>query len=150
MGRARRNQHNLEKLYSLLIVIRKINKALLTVKSEPELFQQICDLLVELDDIRFVWIGLAQPGGHDVKVAAKAGVEEGYLSSFKVSCDDAESGKGPTATAMKTLRPFIANDIGNGSSDEPWKVNARSRDILYDRKVADCCLKLFAEKRIEW
>jgi putative nucleotidyltransferase with HDIG domain len=120
-------QDKIERLYSLLIVIRKINKALLMVKSEPELFQQICDLLTELEDIGFVWIGLLEKGSFDVKLVAQAGFDEGYLSSLQVTWDDSVNGSGPTGMAIKSAQPYIVEDMVDDPQYRLWKANGPKR-----------------------
>lgn len=115
------------RLLSQSTVIRKINQLLLRAKSQPELFQQICDLLKQIEYIKFVWIGLTEKGSFEVKPVAQAGFEEDYLSSIKVTWDDSEYGRGPTGTAIKTGQPFVMRDIENDPRYQPWRKEALKR-----------------------
>ena len=74
-----RAQEQIQSLHTLLKAVKEINEALLRVQSEPDLFQQTCDLLLQVPYIRFVWIGLVDPESPELKVAAHAGHEAGYL-----------------------------------------------------------------------
>ena len=120
-------EEKIKKLYSLQIVIRKINQAFLKVKNESELFQKICDSLLEIEDFKFAWIGLVQKGTFEVKPVAHAGFEKGYLSSIKVRWDDSEYGRGPTGIAIKTGKPSIVQDIENDPRYALWRKEAKKR-----------------------
>jgi len=120
-------EEKIKKLYSLQIVIRKINEAFLKVKNEPELFQKICNSLLEIEDFKFAWIGLVQKGTFEVKPVTHAGFEKGYLSSVKVRWDNSEYGRGPTGIAIKTGKPSIIQDIENDPRYAPWKKEAKKR-----------------------
>lgn len=112
------------RLYSFQTAIGNINHSLLMGEDSTELFQKICYLLTEVEDIKFVWIGLVEKGSFDVKPVAQAGFEEGYLSSIKVTWDDTEYGNGPTGTAIKTGQPFVMRDIENDPRYSRWRKNA--------------------------
>ncbi|MGA9047625.1 MAG: PAS domain S-box protein [Dehalococcoidia bacterium] len=109
----------------------QINGLLLSVDDETELFQKICDALILIDLIRFVWIGLAEKTTFSIKPVANAGVEEGYLSKIKVTFDDTEGSKGPTGTAIKTGQPNIVKDTQNDKQYIlPWRDEALKRGYL--------------------
>ena len=114
-------EENIKKLNSLLLSIREINENLLRIKAEKELFVKICDTLVKLNFIKFVWIGLIEKGNFDIKPVAQAGFEEGFLSSLKIRWDDSEYGSGPSGTAIKTGKPVIVKDIENDPICKPWR-----------------------------
>ena len=111
----------------ILTTIKDMNETLLRVKSEPELFQQICKLMLKVPYNRFTWIGLVEPGSFAVKPAAWAGHEDGYLSLINVTWDDSPQGQGPIGTAIKTGQPGIAADIENDPRFSPWRQKALQR-----------------------
>ncbi|MGA9048761.1 MAG: PAS domain S-box protein [Dehalococcoidia bacterium] len=109
----------------------QINGLLLSVKNETDLFQKICDALIHIDFIRFVWIGLADKTTFSIKPVANAGIEEGYLSKIKVTFDDTEGGKGPTGAAIRSGQPNIVNDTQNDKKYIlPWRDEALKRGYL--------------------
>jgi PAS domain S-box-containing protein len=114
-------------LNSLLLVIKQINEALLRAQTESELYQQICDLLVQTRDVKFVWIGLTETDNFEVKPAAWAGDEAGYLSGVKVTWDDSPCGLGPTGQGIKTGWPFVRRSIATDADDNPWRAAALER-----------------------
>lgn len=120
-------EEKIKRLYSLQMVTRNINQVLLRAESEPQLFQQICDLLMKIKNFKFVWVGLLQEGSFEIKPITQAGFEKGYLSAIKVRWDDSEYGEGPTGIAIKTKRPFIMRDIEDNPRYAPWRREALKR-----------------------
>ena len=126
----KRAEEKIEKLQSLRNTISNINQLLVRTKSESELFQQTCNLLVKVKDIKFAWIGLTDRENFKVKPVAQAGFEKGYLSSIKVTWDDSKYGQGPTGIALKTSQPFIMRNIEHDPKFKPWKNDALKRGYL--------------------
>jgi putative nucleotidyltransferase with HDIG domain len=122
-----KDEEQTERVHSLLTIIRRINKAMLTAQDEPQLFREICEFLTRIQGIKFVWIGLVEEGSFEVRPVAEAGFEEGYLSSIRVTWDDSEHGKGPTGAAIKTGRPVVMRDIANDPRYQPWREQALER-----------------------
>ncbi len=114
-------------LNTLLKAIKDINEALLRVKSESELFQQTCDLLMGVPYVRFAWIGLLDPKSPEIRVAAHAGYEQGYLASMRVTWDDTERGQGPSGEAIRTQTPVVIEDMDTDPRLAPWREEARMR-----------------------
>jgi PAS domain S-box-containing protein/putative nucleotidyltransferase with HDIG domain len=122
-----RATQQIKDLNTLLRAIKEINEALLRVKSEKELFQQTCDLLLGVPYVRFTWIGLVDPDSLEVKPAAWAGAEDGYLSVVKVAWDDSPYAMGPTGEAFRTGRPFVRSNIETDPQPNPWREEALQR-----------------------
>ncbi|MCG2773960.1 MAG: PAS domain-containing protein [Desulfobacterales bacterium] len=123
----KRDEDKIRNLNTLLKAIKDINEVLLSVKSEPELFRQLCDSSIQIPYVRFAWIGLVEPESFAVKPVAWAGVEEGYLSATKVTYDDFPFGRGPTGAAVKTGQPVVVDDIETDPAFVPWREEARQR-----------------------
>jgi PAS domain S-box-containing protein/putative nucleotidyltransferase with HDIG domain len=123
-------EEKIEKLQSLRNTISSINQLLVRVKSESELFQQTCNLLIKGKDIKFAWIGLTNNEDFNVKPVAQAGFKKGYLSSIKITWDDSKYGNGPTGIALKTFQPFIMRNIEDDPKFKPWKNDALRRGYL--------------------
>jgi len=123
-------EERIEKIQSLRNAITDINQLLVRVKSESELYQEICNFLIKVKEIKFVWIGLTNSENFEVKPVAQAGFEEDYLSSIKVTWDDSKYGNGPTGIALKTSQPFIMRNIEDDPKFKPWKNDALKRGYL--------------------
>jgi len=123
-------EENVLMLQSLQNAISKINQLLVRVKDESELFQIVCNILIKVKYIKFAWIGLTNKEDFTIKPVAQAGLEEGYLSSIKVTWDDSEYGNGPTGIALKTFQPFIMRNIEHDPKFKPWRNEALKRGYL--------------------
>ncbi|MFO7967202.1 MAG: GAF domain-containing protein [Archaeoglobaceae archaeon] len=104
-----------------------ISHVITRVKSKDELLQSACDILTDVYEYRFVWIGIIEEGHKKVVPIAQSGFEEGYLDSIEVTWDDSPTGQGPTGTAIKTGKPSFMSDILNDPNFEPWRSPAMER-----------------------
>ena len=114
-------------LNSLLMAVSEINRCLLRINSESELFRLVCDSLARISWVKFAWIGLVEKESVEVKPAAHAGVEDGFSSAIKVTYDDSEYGKGPPAVAIKTRKPLVIGDIATDPQVSPYREEALKR-----------------------
>jgi PAS domain S-box-containing protein/putative nucleotidyltransferase with HDIG domain len=121
------SQDKVQDLNILLRAIKDINESLLRVKSEKELFQRTCDLLLTVPYIRFCWIGLVEPESFDVNPVAWAGAGEGYLSSIKVKWDESELGQGPAGEGLRSGKPVLRGNIATDPAPNPWRQEALER-----------------------
>jgi putative nucleotidyltransferase with HDIG domain len=124
------SNEQLKKMYSFQSLIKKLNQFLLECDNENEIYKKVCDIFIEADIIKFVWIGLTEEGTFDVKPAAYAGIEKGYINSIKAKWDNSQYGKGPTGTAIKTQKPVLIGDIRTDPTYMPWRKEALKRGHL--------------------
>jgi len=122
------DKEKIEKLASIIVVSRHINQGLLRATNETELFQQVCDLLYLLEDIKLVWIGAVDDGSFEVRPVASAGDDREYLSSVRVAWDESEYGTGPMGRAIRSGSPTIIPDIARAEQGGPWRAEALKRD----------------------
>jgi len=115
------------KMNSLLMAVRNMNESLLRVKSEPELFQQICESLVTVEDFKLVTISLLDKDRYEIRPVAHAGSADGFLIFCTLSWDELAAGRGPTGTAISTGAPCVVNDTQHDPSYAPWKAEAMNR-----------------------
>lgn len=125
--------------------LSKANENILTAKNANDLFQNICDLTITLDNIIFTWIGAPENNGENVVAIKWAGKEDGYLSAMKpISIKDVPTGKGPSGIAFREGRVYYCNDIGNDIEMDLWREEALKRGyrssislpIKVDSKIA--------------
>ncbi|NJN65216.1 MAG: GAF domain-containing protein [Chloroflexaceae bacterium] len=104
------------------IIVRRVNRALetlgacshLVMRAEDEiaLLQETCRLVVEIGGYRLAWVGLVE---HDeartVRPVAQAGYEEGYLERAHITWADADRGRGPVGTSVRTCAPSVTQNI---------------------------------------
>ncbi|UCG61515.1 MAG: GAF domain-containing protein [Candidatus Zixiibacteriota bacterium] len=111
-----------------LEVLSESNQALVRAKSESELLEKICEIIVGIGRYRLVWVGYAESGPDKrVRPVSQAGFEEGYLDTLNISWDDVERGRGPTGTAIRTGEPSISKDIMTDPRFSLWRAEASKR-----------------------
>ena len=120
------------------------NNALMHMKNEPELLQEICRIIVEVGGYEMAWVGYAENDSNQtVTPVARYGHENGYLDTVNVTWKDTERGRGPTGTAIRTGTPSVVRHVDLKSSFGPWRKEAVKRG--YDSVIA---LPLPVEGRI--
>jgi len=124
------SEKKLKYIGSVLRAIRTINQLIIRERDRAKLLQGACEILIKVREYRFAWIGLIEEGHKRVLPVAKAGVEEGYLDSVKITWDDTETGKGPTGTAIKTKQPALIRNILEDQRFKPWREEALKRGYL--------------------
>jgi PAS domain S-box-containing protein len=104
------------------------NQALVRAADEQTLLNDICRIIVEAGGYRMAWVGFAE---HDeaktVRPAAQGGYEAGYLETLNLTWADAERGRGPTGTAIRTGQPVAARSILTDPAFAPWREQAVKR-----------------------
>ena len=73
-----------------------------------DIYQQICNIIYAVFDVRMVWLGIVDPSDVIVHPVAHAGQENGYLKTMTITWDDAPTGRGPTGTAIKTGKAVLS------------------------------------------
>lgn len=115
------------KLNGLLMAVRNMNESLLRVKSEPELFQQICESLATVPNFKLVTISLLDKDRYEIKPVAHAGEAEGFLVLCNFTWDELTEGRSPVGAAITTGAPCVVNDTEHDPSYAPWRPEALRR-----------------------
>ncbi len=123
-----RTQESLRRSNRALKARSQCSAALIHAKDETELLQEVCRILVEVAEYRLAWVGFAeQDAAQSVRPAAQAGFEHGYLQTLSITWADAERGRGPTGTAIRTGKPYCARYILTDPAFAPWRAEAAKR-----------------------
>lgn len=75
----------------------------------------------------FAWIGEYDVATNAVEPRAHAGPAAGFLDAVSVTVDDDTPGQNPTAAAVRTRSPQVAERISTDPPYEPWRKAALSR-----------------------
>jgi PAS domain S-box-containing protein len=108
----------------------QFNQAIVRARDRRRLFQDICDLAIEVGKFRMVWIGLVDGETRTVRPACRSGHVAGYLDHIAISIDDIPSGQGPTGTAIRENRLVFSNDIPGDEKMAPWRSDTSRRIYL--------------------
>lgn len=124
----KQKEDELVKAKRIIQALSECNHAVIHLKDELELIREVCRIVVELGGYRMSWVGYAG-GGPDLPVSpvAKYGYDQGYLETISITWRDAERGRGPTGTSIRTGAPSIFRFIESHSEFAPWKEDAIKR-----------------------
>ncbi len=111
----------LNRTYALLSAI---NQTIVHVREPQVLFEEACKIAVETGGFLMAWIGFVDPEAGRVRPVAFAGVTDGYLEKLNISLKDSKKGQGPTATALRTGKYQVVNDIATDPHMAPWREEA--------------------------
>jgi signal transduction histidine kinase/ActR/RegA family two-component response regulator len=124
----KRAEENLRRANRAHLAIRSCNQAVIRAVEEMSLLREVCRIIVEVAGYRLCWVGYAE---HDeaktVRPVAQAGYEEGYLKTVNVTWADAERGRGPAGTPIRTGEPAVFQDVAVDPRFAPWRAEALSR-----------------------
>jgi PAS domain S-box-containing protein len=124
----KRAEQKLEKLNRTLRALNNSNQALLHTTDEAKLLEQVCSIVTRDCGHAMVWVGFAENDPEKtVRPVAHAGFDEGYLASLNVTWADAERGRGPTGTAIRTGRPCMCRNMLTEPRFAPWREEALKR-----------------------
>jgi len=104
----------------LYAVLSSVNRSIVRITDQDELFREICRVMVTVGGFRVAWIGWPDRDGW-VLPATSHGDSGGYLASVRISNRDIPEGWGPTGIALREGRPVICNDIANNPIMTPWR-----------------------------
>ncbi len=106
----RRAEGMAQRLDRSVRTLSRCNLVLFRARSEQELLQSICQILVETGDLRVAWIGYCEDDADKtVRPVASAG-HDIDLARVRISWGDNEAGRGPVGTAIRTKKPGWGRD----------------------------------------
>ncbi|MGB5062727.1 MAG: EAL domain-containing protein [Candidatus Competibacter sp.] len=102
--------------------------------AEPqELFQQICQIVIDLEQIQVVWIGFVNPESGWFQLAAHAGMAPEYLhylTDAPISSDPSlPAGWSPAGRALRQGTPEVDNDFQDDCNPSAWRQTAHALSI---------------------
>ena len=123
-----RKREELVKAKRVIQALSECNHAVIHIKDEMELLRAICRIVVDVGGYRMAWVGYAEEDrDRTVTPVAQYGYEKDYLETVDVTWQDAERGRGPTGTCIRTGIPSIIRSVDSQAEFAPWKVEALKR-----------------------
>jgi len=116
--RLRDKSDRLTKLYAAL---SRSNEAIVHTTNAPDLFAQICRVLVEAGGMKMAFVGAADSGRQALRIEAAFGAGSEYLADNRIalSADD-PLGRGPSASAWRSGQPVWCEDFLRDPSTAVW------------------------------
>ncbi len=133
--------HELGKIVRNLIIqriliesLKDINQLITSTETEEELFQRICEIFVERNHFKFVWIGKRE--GDFIKPVCKYGEDDRYVDNLVISVrEDLPEGRGQIGRAYRENRIMINENTLTSEFMTPWKNELLKRDIYSSLSV---------------
>jgi len=123
----KRHEAENERLRRLYAALSQINQAIIWMRTRDELFQKVCDVLVEHGRFRMAWIGWNEPASHRLVPVAQSGDDGGYLQGVTIYTDDRPEGQGLAGRAFRDAKPYICNDFLGDPATLPFRAKAEIR-----------------------
>jgi len=101
----KKSEETLASYSAELTELNTASNTLMLITNLNDIYQEICNIIHTVFDLKMVWLGLIEDGSFQVKPVAYAGQEDGYLSSIRVTWDDSPTSVGPTGMSIKTRNP---------------------------------------------
>lgn len=124
---AEHSEVNLKRMHRALQAISECNKSMVRANFESELLHEFCGILVRRGGYRLAWVGQVQEDSKDIVPMARAGFDEGYLDSNRLSWDENEQGGGPVGIAVRTGNAVAINNLKFDPRFKPWRKEAERR-----------------------
>ncbi len=114
----------IERITRLYRVLSDVNQALIKTEKKQDFFQTVCDAIVEYGGFQLVFIGECDERSKSVKTMAAAGAAQEYAWNAAFYFDSRPEGSGPSGTAIRLGREYVANDFLADASTGPWRALA--------------------------
>ncbi len=111
-------------------VLGGIDHAIVHIRDQQKLLDEICRVVVEKAGFKLAWVGMVEADG-SVQPVAKWGAT-GYLDGIRVVVTrDVPEGRGPIGTAIRENRPVAIENINLDPRMAPWRERAVKFGLLY-------------------
>lgn len=98
-------------------------------RGRDRLFDEVCRILGERAGFGLVWIGWHDAKERRLVPVAQWGDRSGYLEGIRIFTDDRAEGRGPSGTAFRENRPYIANDFRHDPATLAWREKAEEHGL---------------------
>lgn len=119
------------RLIRALAAISATNSALVRASDESTFMKEICRILVEIGGYPAAWIGFPEKDEQkSISVIALAGEGGAYLKIAQITWADADQGRGPTGTAVRTGQVQVRHDYAGDISITEQREEAIERRFM--------------------
>jgi PAS domain S-box-containing protein len=118
-----------ERANRALQMLSRCNELLIRVDDEPRLLAAICQVAVEIGDVRLAWVGYAsQDEGQMIVPQALAGYNHGYVEQLDLSWSEGcATADRPCARTIRQAQTIVIPDLAASATFRPWLEAARER-----------------------
>lgn len=114
-------EERIKRLTKLYQALSLINKAIVRMNNENDLFPLMCQCAVDFGGMRMAWIGRLDEASSQVLPVAIYGSGVDYIDNLTVSVkEDLPEGQGPTGIALRENKIVIINDYLTDPVTKHW------------------------------
>ena len=114
-----------EQTSELKRAIVRCNEAMMRIRDEQVLMNEICRIAVEDGHLQLAWIGVVDLDTQRLIPVAKYGKGLDYVDQIQISiAADVPEGQGPGGTAARERRAVVNNDYAHSPLMVPWREQA--------------------------
>ena len=119
-------ERQFQRLTNLHTTRSRCSHAIAHSASTQQIFDAVCQLLVECNEFGLTWIALGDQHAVSVGAAYGEGNAHSYLQMDEFSLDpNFAAGQGPLGRAIRERTVIVCNDFLGDSSTVPWHARAR-------------------------
>jgi diguanylate cyclase (GGDEF)-like protein/PAS domain S-box-containing protein len=112
----KQQEERVARLSRIQALLSRVNSVIVRIRDRGKLLEEACQIAVRQGGFRMVWIGFVDPHTLEVKPAASAGHEAGYLKLIKFSANpDIPAGQGIIGRAIRAKRALVRGDFAQES-----------------------------------
>ena len=123
-------EEQLQRTTRLYAVLSQVNQSIVQMRSQEDLFRDICRIVVAFGEFKLAWIGWLDRATRAVRPIAHAGEAQGYIEQLQIYADDRPAGQGLTGSAIRSGRPYVSNDFQADVRLGPWHGLAAAKGFL--------------------
>ena len=117
----KQHAQEIAQLSRLYAALTKINQAIIWLHTQEELFNKVCQILVEEGGFQMAWVGWNNPDTHQLMPVATWGDPDNYLKRTKIYSDERPEGQGPSGLAFRSGQPYICNKLQEDQTMLAWR-----------------------------
>lgn len=111
----------LERLQRLYAALSQVNQAIVWMPTRAQLFQKICEVLVDFGGLRLAWIAWLNPETQRLEPIARHGDSRGPIPTVQVADDGSPESRRPSAQAFRAGTHYICNDVLADPEADVWR-----------------------------
>lgn len=133
MSAQKRAERKVVRLSNLYAALSRTNAAIMRQTKPDDLFQQVCQIIAELEQIALVEISFIDSDTPWLKAAACAGLSAALAmhsaAPYAATDPSLPEGMGPCGMAFRLGNPVVSNDFLNDPDSGPWREWASGLDV---------------------
>lgn len=130
ISRQRQSEHQVLRLSQLNTIRSHCSYAISRSKTESELFENICRIVVHHSNVKMAWIGLIDEATGLITTGAKYGEGVAFLEEIVVSIDKKHpNGHGTAGRAVRSGKPCWSQDFRQDTLCMPWHDLSSRNDV---------------------